>query len=177
MVRPLASRAQTRRYSALELATGFALVGSLAAVAVPVFVRELHASRLVEPVEGIERLSASAIAYANVHSVALAFPPSAPMTPSLPPRGHCETFALDAWQTGTWRALEFRPMPPDAPHCFAYAFDSTLSPARSSFRAHAHGDLNGDGIFSTFEMSGHAIEGDPMGPSLDPGMFIDSEVE
>jgi hypothetical protein len=177
MARPLASRLKARRYSALELATGFALTGSLAAVAVPVFVREVHSSRLVEPIDGLGRLGASAVAYANVHPVSSAFPPSAPMTPSIPPRGHCEPSAPDAWRASTWRALDFHPIPVDAPHCFAFTFDSSLSPTRSTFRADAHGDLNGNGIFSTFEVSGHAVDGDPAGPALDPGMFVDSEVE
>jgi hypothetical protein len=177
MVRPLASRPRAGRYSALELATAFALLGSLAAVAVPVFLREVHASRLVEPVDGLERLGASAVAYATVHPVALAFPPSAPMTPSTPPRGRCEPSASDTWLAPTWRALDFQAAPPGAPHCFAFAFDSALSPSRSTFRAHAHGDLDGDGILSTFEVTGHAIDGDPAGPALDPGMFVDSEVE
>jgi hypothetical protein len=142
-----------------------------------VFLREVHASRLVEPVAGLERLAASAIAYAAVHPVALAFPPSAPMTPSVPPRGRCEPYPREAWQAPSWRALDFQPEPVDAPHCFAFAFDSTLSPSKSTFRAHAHGDLDGDGIFSTFEVTGHAVDDDPEGPALDPGMFVDSEVE
>lgn len=177
MVRPLASRPRTGRFSALELAIAFALVGSLAAVALPVFLREVHSSRLVEPVDGLERLGASAIAYATLHPVAQAFPSSAPMTPSVPPRGRCEPAEREAWQAESWRALNFQPEPLDAPHCFAFAFDSALSPSRSTFRAHAHGDLDGDGIFSTFEVSGHAVENDPAGPTLDPGMFVDSEVE
>ncbi len=177
MVRPLASRPRAARYSALEIATAFALIGSLAAIAVPVFLREVHASRFVEPVRGLERMGASAVAYARVHPVSLAFPPSAPLTPGVPPRGHCEPYPREAWQTPAWRALDFQPEPVDAPHCFAFAFDSALSPSKSTFRADAHGDLDGDGIFSTFEVTGHAIENDPAGPALDPGMYVDSEVE
>ncbi len=177
MVRPLASRPRAGRYSALELATAFALVGSLAAVAGPVFLREIHASRLVEPVDGLERLGASAVAYAAGRPVAVAFPPSVPWTPSTPPRGQCEPSTSETWQSPTWRALDFQPVPPGAPYCFAFAFDSSLSPSRSTFRAHAHGDLDGDGIFSTFEVSGHCIDGDPAGPAIEPGMFVDSEVE
>ena len=52
-----------------------------------------------------------------------------------------------------------------------------LSAPRSLFRADAHGDLDGDGIASTFEVTGHDVEGDPEGPTLDRGMFVDSEVE
>jgi type II secretory pathway pseudopilin PulG len=170
-------RARTRRFTPLELAIAFALVGSLLAIAVPTFVREVHASRFVEPVEGLQRIGASAVAYGRLHPVAQGFPPSAPLTPASPPRGHCEVDAPDAWEHPTWRQLDFRPSPPGTPHCFAFSFDSSLSPASSTFRAQAHGDLDGDGISSTFEVTGRYVEGDPRGPVVDPGMFIDSEVE
>ncbi len=99
------------------------------------------------------------------------------MTPSAPPRGRCEADAPGAWDAPTWTALDFRPAPPGTPHCFAFGFDSTLSPARAAFRAYAHGDLDGDGIVSTFEVTGHYVDADPDGPTLDRGMFVDSEVE
>jgi type II secretory pathway pseudopilin PulG len=185
MVRPVSSRARVRRFALLELAIAFAICGSLLAIAVPTFVREVHASRLVEPVEGLERLGASAVSYAREHpftqgyvaAPASVFPPSAPMTPSVPPRGRCEADAPDAWETPTWIALGFRPVGPGIPHCFAFAFDSVSSATKGTFRAHAHGDLDGDGITSTFEVTGRSIRGDPRGPMLDPGMFVDSEVE
>ena len=171
------SRARSRRFTPVELAIGFALVGSLLAIAVPTFAREVHASRFVEPVDGLQRIGASAIAYGRAHPVAQAFPTSAPMTPPVPPRGHCEADSPGTWEQPTWVALDFRPAAPGAPHCFAFGFDSTLSATRSFFRADAHGDLDGDGIVSTFEVTGHDVEGDADGPTLDRGMFVDSEVE
>ena len=44
-----------------EHAFGVALLGSVAAIAVPAFVREVHASRFVEPTDGLVRLGASAV--------------------------------------------------------------------------------------------------------------------
>jgi hypothetical protein len=182
-------RARIGRSAPIELAIAFALCGALLAVAAPAFVREVHASRLVEPVEGVKRLGSSAVAYAQEHTsttgapgsqtsqAAQAFPPSAPMTPSAPPRGRCEVDSPDAWDTPTWTALAFRPSAPGTPHCFAFAFDNALTPSKSTFRAHAHGDLDGDGIYSTFEITGHFVDGDPRGPTIDPGMLVESEVE
>jgi hypothetical protein len=170
-------RSRGRRLSPVELAIGFALVGSVLAVAVPTFVREVHASRFVEPVGGIERIAQAAIAYGQAHPVAQGFPSSAPMTPARPPRGRCEADPPELWDHPTWHALDFRPAPPGQPHCFAFGFESALSPPRSTFRAEAHGDLDGDGLTSTFEVTGHYTDGDPLGPVLDPGMFVDAEVE
>jgi hypothetical protein len=166
-----------RRFAAVEIAIAFALGGSLLAVAVPTCAREIHGSRFVEPVDGLRRIGAGAVAYAQEHAVGPGFPPSAPMTPSLPPRGRCEPDASGAWDGPAWRALDFRAAPDGVPHCFAFAFDRATSPSRSAFRAHAHGDLDGDGITSTFEITGQYVEGDPRGPVIDPGMFVDSEVE
>jgi hypothetical protein len=177
MARTLSSRARGRRLSLLELAVAWAVGGSLLAVAVPTFVREVHASRMVEPVEGLQRIGAAAVAYARAHPVAQGFPPSAALTPASPPRGRCEADPPGAWDTPTWRALDFRAAPEGAPHCFAFSFESTLSATKSTFRAQAHADLDGDGIPSTFEITGHYVEGDPKGPQVDPGMIVESEVE
>jgi len=180
MPRIASSRPRTRRSSAssaLELAIVFALVGSLLAIALPTFVREVHASRFVEPVDGLKRIGAAAVVYGAGHPVAQGFPASAPLTPSAPPRGRCEADPPETWETPTWRALDFRPAPAGTPHCFAFSFASALGPGKSSFRAQAHGDLDGDGTTSTFEVTGQYVEGDGRGPVVDPGMFVDAEVE
>jgi hypothetical protein len=166
-----------RRFGALELSTAFALLGTLLAVTVPTLARDVQVSRLTEPIQGVQRLGVAAISYGRAHPVSQAFPLSAPLTPPRPPRGRCEPDPPEIWEHPTWRALEFLPADLGAPHCFSFAFDSALSPAKSTFRAHAHGDLDGDGLTSSFEVTGQLVDGDPRGPVLDPGIFIDSEVE
>jgi hypothetical protein len=161
----------------IEGAIAFALAGSLLAVAVPAFVREVHASRFAEPVEGLERLTAAAVAYGRDRPASEAFPPTAPLTPPSPPRGTREIDPPGSWDTPTWTALGFRPSPEGAPHAFSFGFDSTRAPGLSTFVAHAHGDLNGNGITSTFEMRGHASADEPGGPVAEPGMFVNAEVE
>ena len=170
----LLHRAVQRGATAVEIAVAVAVFGSLLAVAVPAFSRELHASRLVEPVQGLERLGAAAIEYAQGRPVADAFPGSAALTPAVIPRGRLDVEPDSDWETTTWRALHFRAAPEGAPHAFAFAFDSALSPASSRFVAHAHGDLDGDGATSTFEVRGQA---DPSGAALAPGMYIQAELE
>jgi hypothetical protein len=171
------ARAAAAGLTAVEGAIGFAILGSLLAVAVPAFVGEMHASRFVEPVEGLGRLSAAAVAYGRDRPVSDAFPPNAPLTPAVPPRGTREVDPAGAWDAPTWKALGFRASPEAVPHVFSFGFDSTHAPGLSTFVAHAHGDLNGNGVTSTFEIRGHASADDPESPSLDPGMFIDREVE
>jgi hypothetical protein len=166
-----------RGLTAVEAAIIFAIGGSLLAVAVPAFVRELRASRFAEPVEGLQRIGAGALAHAASRPASAAFPQTAPLTPASPPRGTREVDPPGAWDQPTWKALGFRATPEGIPHAFAFGFDSVAGtgPVRSSFVAHAHGDLDGDGVRSTFELRGHAQDGEPA--VVDPGMYVEAEVE
>lgn len=81
-------------------------------------------------------------------------PPPAPLTPSAVPAGHAQLDPPNLWSSSpTWNALEFRF---DQPHYFAYQFDSTGEGAGASFTARAHGDLDGNGLTSTFERAARA---------------------
>lgn len=171
-----ANRASLRGVSPVEGAIGFAILGSILAVAIPAFVRDFHSSRFVEPASGLARLGASAVAEAQPRPADDAFPKNAPLTPSAPPRGTAAPDPPGAWDHPTWTALAFRPVPEGVPHAFAFGFDSTTSPGKSTFVAHAHGDLDGDGVMSTFEVRGHKASGDPEA-ALDPGMYVEAELE
>jgi hypothetical protein len=157
-----------RRFTPVELAVGVALLGSAAAVFVPAFVKELHASRFVEPTDGLARLGQAAVAHAEAHEQ---FPDSAPLTPAAPPRGKKEADPPGTWDHPTWKALSFRASADGVPHAYSFAFDSQ----RSAFVAQARGDLDGDGVLSTFEIRGAMRPGEK--PQVAPGMTIDSELE
>lgn len=157
-----------RRFTPIELAVGVALLGSVAAVAVPVFLRDLHASRFIEPTAALARMSQNAVIYAEAKHT---FPESAPLTPATPPRGTKEVDPPGTWEHPAWRALDFRPVPEGVPHAYAYAFDSR----GTSFVARAHGDLDGDGVLSTFEVRGVAPADGP--PRVEPGMYVEAELE
>jgi hypothetical protein len=162
--------------TAVEVAISFAVTGSLLAVAVPAFVRNLHASKLVEPVEGIKAIAEGATTFAKAHDVPHAYPPAAPLTPSVVPRGTREADPPQAWEHPSWKALGFRAAEEGTPHAFAFGFASGNGATRSTFTARAHGDLDGDGITSTFEVTGHDQAGEAE-PVIDPGMVVVEEVE
>jgi hypothetical protein len=159
-----------RKLTPIELAIGASLVGCLLAVGVPTFVREVHASRFVEPEAGLAKLGADALAYAEVNG---AFPESAPLTPREPPRGKKDVDPPGTWDAPSWRALDFRPSPEGVPHAYSFSFEA--APPRTSFVARAHGDLDGDGIWSTFETRGVVRPGAK--PELVPGMYVEAELE
>jgi hypothetical protein len=158
-----------RSLTPIEAALAFALTGSVLAVAVPEFVRGLHASRLAEPVDGLKRIAASAVSLA---AAGTPFPPSVQLTPPEVPRGVRADDPSGVWDHPTWRALGFGF---DHPHAFSFSFESSQGPGGlGHFRATAHGDLDGDGVVSTFEVEGEA---DASGARVVPGMYVDREVE
>jgi hypothetical protein len=158
-----------RRFSPIELAIGAALLGSVVAVAVPAFLHELHASRFVEPTEGLSRIGVAAVSYADAHQ---RFPDSAPLTPATPPRGTREADPPGTWDGPTWTALTFRPTAEGVPHAYSFSFES----GAASFVAQARGDLDGDGVLSTFEIRGDGQRGDQKA-AVAPGMYVEAELE
>ena len=157
-----------RRFTPIELALGVSLLGCIAAVAVPTFIREVHASRFVEPTDGLNRLGASALAHAAAHST---FPDSAPLTPPAVPRGQKEVDPPGTWDHPTWVALDFRASPESVPHAYSFSFES----GGTAFVAQARGDLDADGILSTFEIKGATVPGGA--PRIEPGMYVAAELE
>lgn len=143
-------------------------------VAIPSFIQNLSASKLSEPIDGLDRLVTNAVAYARPRPQPISFPPSAPLTPAEVPRGEPAEDPPNAWEHLTWKSLDFRF---DAEHAFAFEFESALDPNTGVMRfvATAHGDLDGDGLISTFEVRGERVPGQEA--RVLPGMFVDREVE
>lgn len=163
-----------RARSATELAAIIAVGGSVLAVAIPAFIQNLSFSKLSEPIDGLDRMVTSAVSYATGRPQNISFPPSAPLTPAEVPRGTAGEDAPGTWEHLTWKSLDFGF---EAPHHFAFKFDSALDPATGVMRfvATAHGDLDGDGVLSTFEVRGERAPGHEA--RVLPGMFIDRKVE
>ena len=160
-----------RSWTAVQIALFIAIGGSVTLVFGLEFMRNLQASRLTEAVSGVNAIATGALAYAWQKPPADAFPPSAPLTPAEVPRGTRVDDPPGTWDHMTWAALGFSK--PHA-HYFCFAFDSQRSPARSTFVARAHGDLDGDGERSTFEVHGEATA---EGARMLPGLYVDREVE
>ncbi|HEY1957164.1 MAG TPA: hypothetical protein VGH28_16210 [Polyangiaceae bacterium] len=168
-------QSRSRGVTAVEAAVAIALGGWLLVVSVPAFVRNLSFSRLDEATAGLARIAEHASAGAAGKSCDAAFPESAPLTPATVPRGAPAVDAApDPWQHPTWRALDFRASPAGVAHSFSFSFDRTLDKDKSAFVAQAHGDLDGDGATSTFEVRGAC---DVDGTKVAPGMYVESEIE
>jgi type II secretory pathway pseudopilin PulG len=161
------------RITLLEVVIAVAILGSLLAVAIPAFARNVHLTYYAEPVDGLARLSEAAVQRAEV-GAADPFPKTAPLTPATPPRGVKAVDPPGTWDHPTWTALGFRAAPEGVPHAFSFGFDGAAAGAAPSFVARARGDLDGDGVLSNFEVSGGMKDGRA---TVNPGMYVESELE
>lgn len=98
--------------------------------------------------------------------------PSKQCSSTFLPRAVPASYWRGLWDAeAMWRAIGFAL---DRPHRYHYALSTALEPgprALCRFRARAHGDLDGDGVFSTIEIRG-VVDGE--GATLEvPWYLID----
>lgn len=167
------SRRAARGITPIEGAIGFAILGTLLAIAIPAFARNVHATYTAEAFEGLDKIGGGALKHAEGKPASKAFPPSVPLTPAEAPKRGRVADTPGTWTHATWIALAFE-VPEGATHAFSFSFDSTATTV-STFSAIAKGDLDGDGITSHFEIQGRAEDG--RGASISPGIIVHDELE
>ena len=146
-----------------------AMVGILAAVAIPAFMKNARKSKLSEATVNLERLYEAARRY---HGDKHAFPPGS--AGPTPPLGACcaqagKKCAPDPklWTGSPWKELQFQM---DDPGYFSYTYASD----GASFTVTAHGDLDCDGVYSTFELVGSTQGGQVTDGA---GIYRENELE
>lgn len=133
-----------RQSRAIELAVAFAVLGSALAAGVPSCVRAVRLSRTAEAAESLERLTLQGALYLEQKNAQKLV--STPTTPAQVPAGKATTDPEGTFAHPTFKALAFEP---PQPHWYAYRVEIDPDPA-TPLRAVAHGDLDGDGVLSTF---------------------------
>ena len=147
-----------------------ATVGVIAAVSIPAFVKYMKKSKTSEARAMVMRLHTGAT------SAAAAGVLPGPSAGPTPPPGACcqqgETCAPDPalWAGEPWRSLGFSI---DDPHRYSYQYE--LAPGGKRFTVRAIGDLDCDGVFSTFQASGELGPGGESAGS--PRVEITDELE
>jgi len=179
-------RRRLAAFTLIELMIAVAIIGILAAVAIPAFMKNARKAKTAEARNNTRRLAVQAIAYFNedFHPrtsggvVEHQFPEPAGWTPAGTccgqPGNKCPP-SVSAWTSPTWDALRFAVTDP---HYYHYEFESTGSSATgtaSVFTAQAHGDLDCDTVWSTFEMYGSVqSDGTATGQTA---FYIDQDIE
>lgn len=158
----------SRGISPVEAAVAFAVVAGATAAIVPACARAVRLTRTAEAAENVERLTlAAAHRFEDKNAPPLA---AAPLTPAQVPRGSSVVDPAGTWDHPTWKALEFSL---EEPHAYSYRVDVDVDPT-TPVRVVANGDLDGDGVLSTFERS---LVRDAKGVAPRPGLVVVSDLE
>lgn len=181
-------RARSRRagLSTIEVATLVSVVGTLLAVALPTLGRSVRPSKLTEASQQLDALYSAVAAYyatprpaANGGSTYCLPAPAGPTpeTPSVSPL-RSDFTAQSAQGASTWKDLGFTP---SVPLRFRYSFapaawgcTRNVSDGRMLV-LRAEGDLDGDGLYSSFERHAQVLPAGKLQP--DPVLHVQDRIE
>ena len=159
-----------------------AIIGILAALAIPSFLKYQSKSKTGEARKLVKKIYDGARVYymdqggtRDMQPILKQFPmPSQSATPAL---GTCCAGGNDRcepqtalWTNPVWTALHFSV---DDPHYFHYSYVG----ARTRFTARANGDLDCDGIYSTYEMTGMVDSQYADGPAGTASLYRENPLE
>jgi type IV pilus assembly protein PilA len=143
-------------FTLVELMIVVAIVGVLAVLAVYGVRKYLANAKSVEARNALGQIAKDA---STAEAAANAFCPNAPMVPSdlASVQGKKYQSTKADWNQAGWRCLMFSL---EMPQYYAYSYTTVTTDGNSGgFTAYAYGDLDGNGIYSTFSVVGQAHNG------------------
>ena len=154
MLQSMKKRA-AKGFTLIELMIVVAIIGILASVAIPAFMKYIRRSKTTEASMNIRKLYDSSVAYyESEHAksdgsiLQRQFPKGATVGVWTPAQGTCAgspgqkcdpKAQAPLWATDTWTSLNFSV---DDPFYFSYKYDSTGQDTTAQFTPSASGDLN-----------------------------------
>jgi type IV pilus assembly protein PilA len=189
---------KTRGFTLIELMIVVAILGILAAMAIPAFTKYIRRSKTSEALMNLRKIFDGSVAYYERdfagrfgQRIDQQFPgQNADRVGATPGENFCcgqggqgadkclpqnsMVGGVSVWDQPTWQALSFGI---DDPHYFWYSYDSTGIGVSSRFTARAEGNLNcsNDAVYSIFErVGGVGPQGQVVGGA---GVFSARETE
>lgn len=168
----LASRVARAGFTAIELMNFLGLAAVLSAIGMYALARYVRHAKTIEAVSSVTSLAGAAGEYYNnsdatqpagaqpnaVHAMRH-FPPSSRVAVPEDPlsvRGRRYQSNLADWSASPWRDLRFSIV---QPQCYQYSFEADGAGATAKALVTAQGDLDGDGVRSTYSLAVAPDEG------------------
>ena len=158
------ARGGSRGFGVVHLCAIIAIVMMLAVLTIPPLLEMTRRARTSEAVDSLAEIYRGSVAYyagtRTTQSLAPVTPPrqfpmSVGITPATVPAGVRVTDPPATWRQPSWQSLNFAI---DDAHYFSYEYESAGTGVGAAFTARAMGDLDGNGVRSTYERAGRATE-------------------
>jgi prepilin-type N-terminal cleavage/methylation domain-containing protein len=160
-------------FTLVELMIVVAIIGILAAVAIPAFMDYIKRSKSVEASLQLNKIGRnSKRIYSEAASYVLGTAAQLPFKPSFGgccggnPKNHCIANPAQFNADAVWRQLDFQI---DEDNLFLYDYTGT----QNTFRATATGDLDCDATEIVYTLNGTAVNGNPAVQLIEPPVGAD----
>ncbi len=170
-------RIKSAGFTLIELMIVVAIIGILASVAVPAFIKYIRRAKTVEATESLDKIKMGAREYFVTDHWSSAgtllskrFPPPMFSPFAAPCCQKCVNTSAE-WDAAGWGSLRFALT---EPHYYSLWFTSVGTGNSATYQATAFGDLDCDGTFSVYNIRGSV---DNEGSVVTVGPIITRELE